>query len=111
MKLLEAHGITLLPEDSGGGALESTMVRSGQQLSLTEAGKLALTNLSSSKKGQPTPAKIIRLSSSGTAASGSQIATTTLTSKQPKIIKISPQQFAALKAGAHTKPQIFCEHF
>lgn len=46
MKLLEAHGITLLPEDSGGGAnLMDTAVNSGRStLTLTEAGKLALSS-------------------------------------------------------------------
>lgn len=46
MKLLEAHGITLLPEDSGGGAnLMDTAMNSGRStLTLTEAGKLALSS-------------------------------------------------------------------
>ncbi len=43
MKLLEAHGITLLPEDNASETPLINLMRSGgQRLKLTEAGKLAL---------------------------------------------------------------------
>ena len=46
MKLLEAHGITLLPEDNGGS---SNMIQSGGRatLALSEAGKMMLSSSSS----------------------------------------------------------------
>ena len=46
MKLLEAHGITLLPEDNGGS---SNMIHSGGRatLALSEAGKMMLSSSSS----------------------------------------------------------------
>ena len=46
MKLLEAHGITLLPEDNGGS---SNMIHSGGRatLALSEAGKMMLSSSTS----------------------------------------------------------------
>jgi len=168
MKLLEAHGITLLPEDNGGS---SNMIHSGGRatLALSEAGKMMLSSSSSttqhlSNKGttivksvtartlaapsgtvqKPT---IVRLTSGVNAASVTKVSTPTVTrvvrastilgahstssssvssptksttataggivirtgsaqnqvtasgNKAPRIIKISPEQFAALKSG------------
>jgi len=46
MKFLEGHGITLLPEDTGGTShmMESVISSGRQTLTLTEAGKLALSS-------------------------------------------------------------------
>jgi hypothetical protein len=149
MRLLEAHGITLLPEDTGGGALESAMRAGGQTLTLTEAGKMVL----SSQAVRPTVIKtikkptmttvvqqqyqqqkptIVRLSSGVNAGVGKgtpglrtvvrtvaslagsttgggvvikqptnvlQQGVAVQSNKTPRIIKISPEQFAALKSG------------
>ncbi len=54
MKLLEAHGITLLPEESSSEAPLANLMRSGgQQLALTEAGKLALSGTAKVTTRQP----------------------------------------------------------
>ena len=59
MRLLEAHGITLLPEDNGAEAPLTNLLRSGgQRLALTEAGKLALSGTASSSS--PAPTTVIR---------------------------------------------------
>ena len=51
MKLLEAHGITLLPEDAGSS---SNMIHSGGRatLALSEAGKMVLSSSSASSSAQ-----------------------------------------------------------
>lgn len=125
MKLLEAHGIRLLPEDTGVGGLESSMLRSGVRL--TEAGKLALNLPSSTTSpakrtaaGAAPATKIIRLSRpSEGAATTSTIRVVSSAGgggsnppnpeKQPRIIKLSPEQFAALKAGKIAKETTFFE--
>ena len=54
MKLLEAHGITLLPEESSSEAPLANLMRSGgQRLALTEAGKLALRGSAKVTTKQP----------------------------------------------------------
>merc|ERR1719376_955475 len=74
MKLLVAHGITLLPEDTGGTSnlMDTSAMNSGRQtLTLTEAGKLALSS--------STPSAITVPSTSGGATVINKIAGTTST--------------------------------
>ena len=58
MKLLEAHGITLLPEDNGGS---SNMIQSGGRatLALSEAGKMMLSSSSSTTQKGTTIVKSV----------------------------------------------------
>jgi len=62
MKLLEAHGITLLPEDTGGTSnlMDTSAMNSGRQtLTLTEAGKLALSSSTPSSPTVSSPAVVV----------------------------------------------------
>ena len=116
VKLLAAHGITLLPEDSS--TLDPTGLVSdpSRTFALTEAGKLALgishnkastlANTSSAMNRKTTITRIVRLNTSGMSGTGLKTQTLKLapagsqtTSNAPKIIKVTPEQFAALKAG------------
>jgi hypothetical protein len=115
---LAAHGITLLPEDSS--SLDPTGLVSdpSRTFALTEAGKLALgishkklstvttsTASNSAINRKPTITRIVRLNTSGMSGTGLKTQTLKLapsgqaTSNAPKIIKVTPEQFAALKAG------------
>lgn len=139
IKILEAHGIKMMPVETGGGALEKRMRSSGQALALTEAGKMLLNN-DKPKAGnvqvvvsQPQTAatkrivtsaaaagtQVIRLSkpNSGVVSSGQglkvQLARPAMPSKPtivkaaagaasgptPKVIKVTKEQFAAIKAS------------
>ena len=151
--MLAAHGITFLPEDDGGTGATG-MVASGQTLTLTEAGKLALNkfplqNLSTSptkmvggvrtvqlkSANNPVtkPVKIVTINTS--TASGPAVVqkiqskpvvinapyimpqTQKVIRIQPaeggqkkRIIKLTAEQFAAIKSGKTTPttfPKIF----
>ncbi len=94
MRLLEAHGITLIPEETAGsGALETAM-RSGQALTLTEAGRMALSS-SSTSKSVPTIVKTTIRPQSTTAAV-----------QKPTIVKLSTGVNAGGPGGASTIPVI-----
>ena len=114
--MLAAHGITLLPDDAGGLDATGLVSDPSRTFTLTEAGKLALgiansagktsitTTSASTLNRKPTITRIVRLNTSGIKTqtlkltpSGST--TTTSGSNAPKIIKVTPEQFAALKAG------------
>jgi hypothetical protein len=120
-EILASHGITLLPDDSG--TLDATGLVSdpARTFALTDAGKLALSGISnvgktvstmattSAMKGKPMFTRIVRLNASGMSNVGQAVKTQTLrlatsgqissTANAPKIIKVTPEQFAALKAG------------
>lgn len=100
MKLLEAHGITMLPEDDHMDPLQA--VTASQTLTLTEAGKLALSL--SSPMVKPTVTKVVTLNSNSVRSPLSRMALPVVSSpvpqkKQPRVIKLTPEQFAALKSG------------
>jgi len=100
IKLLEAHGITMLPEDDQLDPLQA--VTASQTLTLTEAGKLALSL--SSPVVKPTVTKVVTLNSTAVRSPLSRMALPVVSSpvpqkKQPRVIKLTPEQFAALKSG------------
>lgn len=100
IKLLEAHGITMLPEDDQIDPLQA--VTASQTLTLTEAGKLALSL--SSPVIKPTVTKVVTLNSNSMRSPLSRMALPVVSSpvpqkKQPRVIKLTPEQFAALKSG------------
>ena len=125
MKLLEAHGITLLPEDSGG----TGNLLGNQSLTLTEAGKLALSssapsspvvtttipsftlhNKTVSHSKSASTQKFVAVSSKPAAniqttksivinTSSPSSGTAEPVKKAPRVIRVTPQQFAALKAN------------
>ncbi len=129
MRLFEAHGIALLPEDNASDAPLATFMRnSNQRLALTDAGKLALASSASKKQqtvtvvskagvgvgspstttkplGAATTAKIITLG--GGSGGGLTIAKTGATKltglgakgSSPKVIKITQAQLESMKAG------------
>jgi hypothetical protein len=109
-----------LPEDSA--TLDATGLVSdpSRTFALTEAGKLALglannakqttmTLSNSALNRKPTITRIVRLNTSGMSsgmktqtlklAPAGSTTTTMSSSNAPKIIKVTPEQFAALKAG------------
>lgn len=120
VKFLEAHGITIQPEESGGGALESHLRTSKQTLTLTEAGKMILNTNSgqrpatvkkvivTSKAGTskittlPVTTKLVAVSSGGKnmiPVSSSGMATIVVGSGPTKrILRVPPSQLAALKS-------------
>eukprot|EP00096_Caligus_rogercresseyi_P005897 TRINITY_DN2195_c0_g1_i1.p1 TRINITY_DN2195_c0_g1~~TRINITY_DN2195_c0_g1_i1.p1 ORF type:complete len:511 (+),score=119.56 TRINITY_DN2195_c0_g1_i1:473-2005(+) len=84
LKLLEAQGITLLPEDSGGLTLND-----GQSIELTEAGKLAFGLQSSSSTVVP-----------------SSVSSPTVVSSAPKLITTSKQQPSTITVSNVVKRKI-----
>ena len=134
MKLLAAHGITLLPEDMGNSQLMDTAIDSKQTLTLTEAGKLAL---SSSQPNSPVITSVSPPTFPQTVTFAKQTLTAKPTTshatnfvkvpsrtplqttksivintshqdyqppkKAPRVIKVTPEQFAAIKAGRGSK--------
>ncbi|TRY68233.1 hypothetical protein TCAL_04163 [Tigriopus californicus] len=119
VKFLEAHGITIQPEDSGGGALESHLRTSKQTLTLTEAGKMLLnTNqghrpttvkkvIVSSKAGTskistlPVTTKLVAVSSAKNVipvSSGGMATIVVGSGPTKRILRVPPSQLAALKS-------------
>jgi len=80
MKFLEGHGITLLPEDTGPTMMESVISSGRQTLTLTGAGKLAL---SSSAPSSPV------ITTSG---SPFTLSMTPSTSSQPRAVAVTSIQ-------------------
>ena len=131
MKLLAAHGITLLPEDTGGSQLMDAAINSGQTLTLTEAGKLALSSSNPSspvvtttvpsfsqiKLAAPSAPKtsnvspnIVKVSTHAPLQTTKSIVINTSQQdyqpqlkKTPRVIRVTPEQFAAIKAGKGPK--------
>jgi len=163
MKFLEGHGITLLPEDTGPTMMESVISSGRQTLTLTEAGKLALSSsaptspvittsgspftissppssaVASSSSAmpvtvasiqaatiKPSSAKVINVTAKPattmqttksivintsnpqqqtvkTVVSNNPAANTGAVRKEPRVIRVTPEQFAAIKAGKGTR--------
>lgn len=158
MKFLEGHGITLLPEDTGPTMMESVISSGRQTLTLTEAGKLALSSSTPSSpvittsgspftitqtpstsqpavktvavtsiqaSVKPSTAKVINVTAKPAAVhttksivintsnqSHQTVKTSTIVSnsqqqapvrKEPRVIRVTPEQFAAIKAGKGTR--------
>ena len=119
VKLLAAHGITFLPDDSGNLDATGLVSDPSRTFALTEAGKLALgianngtksalATTTTSLNRKPTITRIVRLNTSGMksqtlklapAGSSATSVVGSATGNGPKIIKVTPEQFAALKAG------------
>lgn len=114
--MLAAHGITFLPDDSGNLDATGLVSDPSRTFALTEAGKLALgianngTKLATTSplNRKPTITRIVRLNTSGMksqtlklapAGSSATSIATSGSGNGPKIIKVTPEQFAALKAG------------
>merc|ERR1719383_510202 len=108
LKLLASHGITML------GDQEPQVTP--QSLSLTEAGRLALFSTSSSRPSNVSrsvsmpastslPAmskpvtKVVTLNSKPVAPPAPSPSSTTSLPKAPRVIKLTPAQFAAIKRG------------
>lgn len=113
VKLLESHGISFLPVDNS--TVLTSALESGSSISLTEAGKMALTqskctdpvvsratNVTSSSLSI-SPAKKIRLAS---ASSGSTIKTGVDQTNFPRVVTITAEQFLALASRLQQQQQI-----
>lgn len=80
IKLLQEHGISMLPNDNDESNLLNTVVASGHSVVLTEVGKEMLKSLHEQAKTDPIVPQ----------------------PKRKKIITLSPQQFLALTEGRAT---------
>merc|ERR1712071_441527 len=102
VKLLESHGISFLPADET--TLLTSALESGQSLSLTEAGKMALNQTKTvvpRPTVQPPPLKRFKLPTSSSVTSSSS---------SPLVVTITAEQFLALagrlQQGKSNKPMV-----
>ncbi|XP_046649740.1 ankyrin repeat domain-containing protein 17-like isoform X2 [Daphnia pulicaria] len=87
LKLLESHGISFLPVDNS--TLLTSALESGQSISLTEAGKMALNHLKKDSHPIPRPAQAAPLAKKLKLSSVS-------TPGHPRVVTITAEQFLAI---------------
>ncbi|XP_059351348.1 GA-binding protein subunit beta-1-like isoform X2 [Daphnia carinata] len=104
LKLLESHGISFLPVDNS--TLLTSALESGQSISLTEAGKMALNHLKKDSHSVAQPAKVAPVAKKPKLSS-------TPSSGHPRVVTITAEQFMALagrlqnRGNGTGKPVIF----
>lgn len=106
VKLLESHGISFLPVDNS--TLLTSALESGQSISLTEAGKMALnqtkktTNVLPGSVQSSSPAKKFKLSSS--TCNSAAVAPRKILN-HPRVVTITAEQFLALASRLQQQQQ------
>ncbi|KAI9554322.1 hypothetical protein GHT06_019594 [Daphnia sinensis] len=102
LKLLESHGISFLPVDNS--TLLTSALESGQSISLTEAGKMALNHLKKNSHPVAQPAKTTPVAKKPKLSS---------THGHPRVVTITAEQFMAIagrlqsRGNGTGKPVIF----
>ncbi|CAG0894858.1 unnamed protein product [Darwinula stevensoni] len=92
LKILEAHGITLLPHDDSN--IISTALQAGQTIALSEAGKLALSFLNSEEHKPKEPVEKVK----------SQVIKAPIAKKAGSHIILNTNSIKAMQVGAVQKP-------